>query len=374
MEAASFVFESTLDHLPTLPFKGGDVDLVLFFGLRELIREELLSTLREGFPNAQLVGCSSAGELHDGHYRQNTVVVMAVSFEHSHCKTCHVPAAAFEAQASMGREIADRLAAPDLKGILFLGEGLESDVDPIVSTLSQCLAARGLPQLIFGGKAGDNVRFEQTVVVGDGKIHTEGVVAVGLYGNCLQLKASTCNVWPRFEQGLEITSSDANLIHEFNGRPAAEVYAEILGGPDEIALKDAGYHPLILLDDNGVPRYARTVFGHDKETGALLCAGNVSGTVQVGKLNQKSFLDGVHGVIHDITSIDPDFILWASCVGRRLALGSEVESEGDAIRKACPSSVPSIGCYCYGEIGFCPHLSDSVFLNHSFNGLALREI
>lgn len=374
MEATSFIFESNLDPVPSLPFEKEDVDLVVFFGLRELLQEELISTLRDGFPNAQLIGCSSAGEIYDGHYRQNTVVVMAISFARSRCHSCYFPSVPFEDQGTLGQSIANKLAAPDLKGILFFAEGLESDVDPIIANLRTRLRERNLAPVIFGGKAGDNLRFDGTIVVHNGAIHTEGVVATGLYGDSLEVRGSTSNVWPCFDQVFEITAGDANLIMEFDGKPAVEGYAELLGGsPVEEVLKNSGYHPLILQDEDGQPTYARTVFGHDPATGALLCAGNVEGKVRIANLTQESFIDGIREVIKNAAEIQPDLMLLASCVGRRLTLGSEVETEGDTIRKYC-SDIPLVGGYCYGEVGYCPHLGQSEFLNHSFTGLALREI
>jgi len=237
------------------------------------------------------------------------------------------------------------------------------------------LAEQGLAPLLFGGKAGDNLRFEETVVVNADAIYTEGAIAVGLYGEGLQVSASTTASWPTFDEVFHITDADANLIRTINHRPAVEVYAERLGGRPEDVLKDSGFHPLIILDEEGQPLFARTVFGHDAETGSLMCAGNVPAKqVKVANLSTPAFLEGVDGVMGDVLQAEAELTLVASCVGRRLALGSEVVSEGATIRDRIDSQVPLIGLYCYGEVGFCPHLKQSYFLNHSFTAMALREI
>lgn len=374
MHAFTFKLESQYDQVPTLAISDGDVDLVLFFGLRELIQDDLLQQLRGRFPGAQVAGCSSAGEFYNGEYLQNTTVVVVVSFEKSRCESAHFVCPSEGCQGGTGVAIVERLAAPDLKAVLFFGDGLQSDVDPIIQRMRGGFGEVGASPVIFGGKAGDNLKFEETVVADTHGIYNAGVVAVGLYGEGLAIRSSTSNVWPVIGDVLDITDCDANLIRKINDRPAATVYAEILGGKPEEVLKDSGFHPLILIGEDGEAKYARTVFGHDEETGALICAGNIEGRIQVGSMTRETFLAGVGEVMGSVEDPSASLLLTASCVGRRLTLGSEVFEEAREIRRHIGGNIPHAGLYCYGEVGYCSHLDQSHFLNHSFTALSLREI
>lgn len=376
MRATSFKLESSIDPIPATPFPGQEADLVLLFGLRELIQEPLLNSLRAEFPNAQFAGCSTAGEMVGGNYVQNSVVVMAMCFDQARCKVSYqaYDDSDITLHAQAGLAAAGELAAADLKAVLFFGEGLGSDADAILDAMRSRFDEDGISPKLFGAKAGDNLKFEETAVVHQNNVSNQGLVAVGLYGEGLDVSGGTCTEWPLFEQKLEITSCDANAIHTIDGRPATEVYAEVLGGPAEEVLKDSGFHPLVLFNEEGQQLFARTLYGHDEKTGAVICAGNVQlGPLRIANLTSGSFEKGVEEVMSGLPLETAEAALVVSCVGRRLTLGSEVGREAAVIEKHVGSGLPLVGFYGYGEVGYCPHLEESHFLNHSFTAISLRE-
>src|SRR5579863_5742798 len=63
---------------------GESVQIVFVFGSPNLLkRSGSLDAVRRAYPKAQLTGCSTAGEIHKATVRDDTVVVTAVSFEHT---------------------------------------------------------------------------------------------------------------------------------------------------------------------------------------------------------------------------------------------------------------------------------------------------
>src|SRR5262249_32030791 len=68
---------------PTIPARlGGTAQLVLVFGATEQYRNgDLLRELRRAYPEAQLFGCSTAGEICGTEVTDHSMVATAVHFE-----------------------------------------------------------------------------------------------------------------------------------------------------------------------------------------------------------------------------------------------------------------------------------------------------
>lgn len=374
MKVSSFTFESSFEYLPPLPFEGESVDLVILFGLRETIESaDMMNTIRAGFPNAKIAGCSSAGELYNGEFALNSLVVMTVVFEGSRCEDAFYSLEGVERPAELGSQIAARFAAPDLKAVLLFGEGVETDCEPVIESLIKSFDEQGDAPKLFGGLAGDNLKFSDTVVVSSDGVHAEGLVAVGLYGDQLHVTGGSSTTWPMFEQELTVTRGDANLVHEFNGRPAVEVYSEIVGQPAKEAMKSSGFHPVILIGDDG-SNIARTVFSFDEDTGSMMFAGNVTGNVRVANFEfPDQLLDGVSSSLEAGLDHEADLVLAVSCAGRRITLGPSVFKEAEPLKASIPADIPLIGFYGYGEVGYSQTSEKNEFLNHSFSVFSLRE-
>ena len=64
--------------------------LVLIFGSTPHFRDEdLLSEVKEFYPAAHLLGCSTAGEIIGTEVHDETLVITAVEFEHTEIKSVH---------------------------------------------------------------------------------------------------------------------------------------------------------------------------------------------------------------------------------------------------------------------------------------------
>lgn len=112
---------------------------------------------------------------------------------------------------------------------------------------------------MFGGSAGDNMRFERTAVLVDGQFVSNAAVLV---------LASTRHPFEVFKsehaagygERVVITEADADrrIVTEINAEPAAAEYARLLGLPPEKLTPQAfAAHPLV-LQVGGVP-YVRSI-------------------------------------------------------------------------------------------------------------------
>jgi hypothetical protein len=196
-------------------------------------------------------------------------------------------------------------------------------VERLVSGLYQALD--DVP--IIGGSAGDDLQFQRTQVYFDGEFLADAAV----FAVCASRGAIAPFMVHHFLSGqakLVITDSDPErrIIREFNGEPAASVYAETIGvGVDQLGPDVFSGHPLLM--GFGGEQLVRSIARcHPDGSMALYCAIDTGLVVTVGQATDpvaalgRAFAQTLHKVP------DPVAILACDCILRRLEfehLGTE---------------------------------------------------
>lgn len=326
--------------------------LVLYFGQAELLKAAE-SELRADYPDARLVGCSTAGEICCTTVYENSVIATAIEFEHTAVRIAHRALPAAAASETVGRGIACDLAAPDLAHVFVLAPGL--DVNG--SDLALGLRA-GLPPdiAVTGGLAGDGERFGRTSVRLDGVEDDQGVVAIGFYGRRLHVGCGSMGGWDQFGPDRLVTRAEGNILYELDGGSALELYRTYLG-PYAAHLPASGLlFPLSIRDADGGPGVVRTILGIDERAGSVIFAGDLpqGSYVRLMKANVDRLIDGAHGAAaassRGLAGSAADLALLISCVGRRLVLRQRVEEEVESVRDVLGPATIMSGFYSYGEI------------------------
>ena len=100
------------------------VQLVLAFAQRTLLEESKpYSKLRERYPNADIVICSSSGQISDRCNVESEIVSTAISFEKTKIKAIELDIISNNKLDTIGIQFKKELITPDLKSILILSEG-----------------------------------------------------------------------------------------------------------------------------------------------------------------------------------------------------------------------------------------------------------
>ncbi|MCC2098740.1 MAG: hypothetical protein KDJ29_17745, partial [Hyphomicrobiales bacterium] len=111
-----------------VPYAGKDAvtpDLVLYFGAREQLASDRISIqLSEAFPAAQIVGCSTGGQIRTFDSIDDNISGVAVQFEHTRIRVASRAVGSATDSRACATEIAQELNAPDLAGIFVLSDGL----------------------------------------------------------------------------------------------------------------------------------------------------------------------------------------------------------------------------------------------------------
>jgi small ligand-binding sensory domain FIST len=112
-------------------------------------------------------------------------------------------------------------------------------------------------------------------------------------------------------------------------------------------------------------------------TGSLETAGSipVGASVQITTADTDEVLAGTRAALERAVAefpsgARPDAALLFSCAVRKFMLGSRAPVEAELARSVL-GDVPTIGTYCYGEVGPLAGASSSRFLNETFVALLL---
>lgn len=335
--------------------------LVIFFGAREALADPaILDALRSMYPDAFLLGCSTAGEICGTAVRDDSVVATAIRFDHTVVRAAYRPLADASKSKAVGEQLARDLVAEDLLHVFVLAEGLKVNGSELVKGLRD-----GLPSsvAVTGGLAADGARFEHTVVYMDGQMIDGAVAAVGFYGDRLRIGYGSLGGWDTFGPDRLVTRSEGNVLYELDGSSALELYKTYLGSHAADLPASGLLFPLSLRGEDGEQRVVRTILGIDERAGSLIFAGDIpqGGYAQLMKANVDRLIDGAHGAAaacyEAVGSRTPDLAILISCVGRKLVLNQRTEEEVESVRDVLGESTVLSGFYSYGEIA--PFLSST---------------
>jgi hypothetical protein len=332
----------------------GSSTLVLAFGSPpQEVAAARLAELAAALPQAQLAGCSTAGEILDRRVAEGGMSVAVARFANATLGHAEVAVAGPTDSRQAGRDLAGSLIAPGLRGLLLFSDGLRVNGTELLNGVKEVLPAE---VVVTGGLAGDGDRFAATWVVAQGGPTAGQVAAIGLYGDHLRVGHGSRGGWDRFGVERQVTRSDGNVLYELDGEPALALYKRYLGERAAGLPATALLFPLALCADDGGAGLVRTVLAVDEANQSMTFAGHLpqGSRVQLMRANFDRLVEGAAsaGRLAHPTE-DPGggcLAIAISCVGRRLVLGERTEEEVEAVLDSLPAASSLVGFYSYGEI------------------------
>lgn len=334
-----------------------DAQLVLVFGAGNLLeRETLTREISAAYPSAEIVGCSTAGEIAGTRVNDETLSLTAVRFRATTLKTADVHLGDFADSATAGTMLASRLPREGLVHAFVVADGQHVNGSDLVRGITSTLPP-GVT--LTGGLAGDGSRFERTVVLrGGGAAAPDRVALVGFYGPSLRVGFGSLGGWDAFGAHRKITRSKGNVLYELDGEPALQLYKRYLGEHAEGLPSTGLLFPLSLKLPGSEVEVVRTILAVDDAAQSLTFAGDLpeGSLARLMKANFDRLVDGAHGAAqrsHETLGAEqPELAILISCVGRKLVLKGRTEEELEAVREVLGPKATMTGFYSYGEI--CP--------------------
>jgi hypothetical protein len=337
--------------------------LVLVFGGTAVLQDtSLVGQIREFYPVAHMLGCSTAGEICGTEVSDDSLVVTAIHFEHTLVRAAQVSLDANpdsqQAGELLGRALPHAVAAAAagteerLVHVLVLSDGLSVNGSDLVRGLS-----KHLPEgvAVTGGLAGDGARFGETLVFRNDVPQKGAISAVGLYGSRLKVGFGSMGGWDPFGPERLVTRARGNVLFELDGRPALALYKQYLGEHAQGLPATGLLFPLSVRANPGETPLVRTILSVDEGQQSVTFAGDVpeGARARLTKANVDRLVEGAADAARASRlsgTAAPELALLISCVGRKLVLKQRVEEEVESVRDILGAQAVLAGFFSYGEI------------------------
>jgi hypothetical protein len=328
-------------------------DWVLTFGSRASASDTLISErITACFDNPIVMGCSTSGEIFEKQVHDDTLVLTAVDFDKTKLNSASVNIADFDNCHDAGKALAKQLDHNELKYVFVLSDGQLINGTDLLSGLSQQLPKN---VIISGGLAGDNTRFEETIVWHNQTCESGLIAICGFYGENIRIGNGTLGGWDSFGPERKITRSQGNVLFELDDKPALELYKSYLGDYAKDLPSSALLFPLNIMSEDGGYSVVRTILNINEEQNSMTFAGDMpqSYTAKLMKANFERLIDGAIGAaenaMQNITDT-AELAILISCVGRRLVLNQRVDEELESVAEVLSDDCVTCGFYSYGEL------------------------
>ncbi len=346
MRSTNFTYTTTMELLTWLEDEWVQPDLPtsvlvqIFDGSLDKERvEEIARILKQYFPQAIIIGSSSAGEITGGKVYEGTTLISVTGFENTSLASFHSDKDAYVA----GESMASTLIQSDTKCILLFVDGVDYELDQLLRGFRQ---KGGDEIILIGGVSGDNYSFDnRSFVLHDTQIFTNGVVAVALNNADLHCFTEYNYGWRSVGKNMTVTRADEKYVYEIDGQPALSIYAQYLG-PN--VLKDLPRSIVefpLTYDDNGC-QVARAAVGINSD-GSIHFSGKIEeGTVVRFAIEDEASVVSTTADIYVKASIHPlESLFIFSCAARKTFFNEHLEIE----YKALADMSPQAGFITYGE-------------------------
>lgn len=309
----------------------------------------ILQTLHDAFPNVELIGGTTDGEISSrlGFQRYSLVVMLLCSQSTSITAGIGRGVSVNPEQAARDAiaQARQKTAHPP-KLCLVFPESLGCSGDRILQSLQQVL---GPDVTIVGGATGDNSLFKKTYQFYQTEIVNDSVPLLLFSGNLQLGHGVASGVTPISDPG-RVTAASSNIVYAIDHKPAADFYRYYLGSSNFV-----GEHPLAIMERGG-SFYLRWATSCNEMDGSISFAADVplNAEVCIAEADRSQLLMATQAsmaqAIATYPSPNPEVLLIFSCAGRRHFLGTQVTKEYQLATNYLTQKISCIGFYTYGEI------------------------
>lgn len=338
--------------------QGRSASLLIVFASVRFDLTALLAGVGEVADDTPVIGCSSAGEIAASGPGNGEVVIFAIGGDGLDVATAVACDASADLRAAGARAATalDSIPRRTNRVLLLLADSLAGDQQEIVRG---AYAHAGPAVPLVGGCAGDDLAMVRTSQFSNGDVLTDSVVAAAISSDG-PIGIGVRHGFRPVGRSMLVTEADGNRVIRLDGRPAVEVYLEVLGADPALARdvdrfrEFAMLHPLGLARRVGEP-HVRFVGTMNPETGELgaFAAVPEGATVRAMAGSDDSVLAATSDACAEaLDGFDgpPVGVLAFDCIARRGVLGETgIRNEIDALARLA-GGAPVAGFYTYGEI------------------------
>lgn len=330
--------------------------LVLVFGNRYMLESEtILEEVKSLFPDGEFVFGSTSGDITSQYVDDESITITAIEFEKSQfiIKTANVLANNAKIDSyKTGKNLIEQFSPEGLKHIFIISEG--SFINGSQLTLGMN-ASTEEDVLITGALCGDAARFEKTIASYNELPKAGEIVAIGLYGETLDVSFAINGGWTPFGPERIVTKSKANVLYELDNQPALDLYKKYLGEKSKELPAAALLYPLKVKSTDEKQSIVRTILNINEAENSMILAGDIleNSRVQLMMTNVDNIVDASEQAAMqalETRNTKPELAILVSCIGRKLVLDQRVEEEIEEVIEVVGEHTTICGLYSYGEI------------------------
>lgn len=332
----------------------------------------LLKEINEEYPDIELIGCTTDGELSSvmGFAEDSVTLILFVSDE-------------IDIKSGVAEGISENLEQKISESIKKTRSRCEKELklcilNPVSITSSGVVILESFKKSlgekfpIFGASAADQWKFEQTYQFYKTQVLSDSVPFLLFSGNLL-FGCGVDSGWTPIGSPGKVTRVEKNILYNINDKTAVEFFQHYLG--DNIS--PLGEYPLAVFEDEESDKfYLRAPLASNMEDGSLIFAGDLAlgARVQISHTTRdriiKASEKSISQSFESYSGKYPEVAICFSCSGRKQVLGTRTSEEYHLLKKVNPD-LKVFGFYGYGEIAPLQKNSPSRYHNETFISLLL---
>jgi hypothetical protein len=327
-----------------LAFSGYDVEM-----------EPVLRAVREEYPEIELIGSSSAGEMSPGSgYQEDSVLLVMFASDEVDITAGLAEHVYDDIEGSIRAAVDEARSKTDKSPRLCMTTPATfGDTRSFLETLRSALGEE-VP-ILGGGAAAPSNRGPLNAswqFYGDRVL--EGAAPILLFSGPLAFSFGIDTGWRSVgPRGRVTKSSGPGVVDEIDGKPALAFYQRYLGD----GFQPAFANPLAVYESDSESPYLRAPTAHDPDTGAVSVAGFLpeGAEVQLTVAATEEIFDGARSALKQAVDRypsprDPEAAVIFSCAIRKYLLGTRTGDEFQILSEDLGGAVPVCGFYSFGEI------------------------
>jgi hypothetical protein len=308
----------------------------------------------------QIFGATTGGEFIDGDIGAGTIAILLLDMDPSNFTILLEDYQGKDPEA-VAKEMAKKAKAQFSNPSFLLScsidvasESANALGEPMLRAIESVV---GKETVIWGGRAGDDFTFTESIVFTHNQLSKRGILLLALNGDKISVQGQAASGQKPVGVERTITKAINNWIYEIDHQPAAEMMLKFLGIITTQAEAETFYPRMdivvSLIREVGEPVVRGTGVFNWKDKSIMIL-----GSIKDGDKIRLT-LDPDFEVIEEVRKNaerlsqgemkDVDALVMFSCIGRLGQFGPLVGDEIDGVRKAF--GVPMAGLFTYGEFG-----------------------
>jgi hypothetical protein len=304
----------------------------------------ILKTLRQQFPNLELIGCTSDGEVSSKlQFQEDSLTLTLFCSDQITIRAGIGPNLSQDSEAATQQAIAVAQGVTDQTRLcLTVPDGLSANGVTVTKALAKALG----PQIVLaGGTAADQWNFKKTYQFygnADGDQVLSDSLPILLFSGDLLISHGVSSGWQPISRMGVVTRSEGPIVHEIDHQPTADFYQFYLNTLMDLnETRLTGEYPLAVFESED---------SEDFYLRAPLSGSRVQVTHATGDELIAATQLSIEQAHQNYPGTQPAGLLIFSCAARRWLLGPRTGEEYDLCQKILDPSLPVCGFYTYGEI------------------------